>query len=441
MRKQAVVFFVIAWSCAGGSWAGAPSDPSQSLTLPQAIDLAIQNNLATRLAQASGEQSRGQVLQAAAALLPRLTASLQQSRVYKVNLESQGFPASGSFLNPLIGPFNSFDARLHLAQSVLDIGALWKAKAGRASRQAARLQEQLAREQVAAAAALAFLEAQRAERAVSAAQADEKLAQSLFQLAKDQKQAGVAAGIDVARAETAAARENLRLIRAKVAAHQADVRLKRVVGLPLDRALTLPEISPAAPEALPALEKALAIAGVERAELQIAEEHLMADAYALRSARAENYPSLLAAADYGYSGTTPENAARTGRIGGRLDLPVFSGGAAQGRLIEAEARQRQSQDHRADVRVQIEEDVRLALQTLQAGMEEIKTADLSLSLANQELAMARDRFAAGVGDNLQLLSAQTSLARALDDQIEALARYHAARLNLAAALGQARRFQ
>ncbi len=52
---------------------------------------------------------------------------------------------------------------------------------------------------------------------------------SLFKLARDQHQAGISTGVDVARSETNSAQEQLRLIRAQVAAQQADLRLKRVV--------------------------------------------------------------------------------------------------------------------------------------------------------------------------------------------------------------------
>jgi outer membrane protein TolC len=55
--------------------------------------------------------------------------------------------------------------------------------------------------------------------------------------------------------------------------------------------------------------------------------------------------------------------------------------------------------------------------------------------------MARDRFSAGIGDNLEVVTAQTALANARAVQVEALAVYNASRLNLAAALGRAETFR
>jgi outer membrane protein TolC len=62
-------------------------------------------------------------------------------------------------------------------------------------------------------------------------------------------------------------------------------------------------------------------------------------------------------------------------------------------------------------------------------------------LAQRELQMARDRFSAGVADNLEVITAQTSLAEARASQVTALAQYNAARLNLAASLGRAQAFR
>ena len=93
------------------------------------------------------------------------------------------------------------------------------------------------------------------------------------------------------------------------------------------------------------------------------------------------------------------------------------------------------------MQAQVEEDVRLSLQTLRAATEETRVADQAVNLAKKELTMARDRYATGVGDNIQLLSAQTSLDRALEGQVNAWAHWDIARVNLATALGHMQDFK
>ncbi|MBM3461680.1 MAG: hypothetical protein FJX76_06220 [Armatimonadetes bacterium] len=61
-----------------------------------------------------------------------------------------------------------------------------------------------------------------------------------------------------------------------------------------------------------------------------------------------------------------------------------------------------------------------------------------VDLAGQELRMTR--FKAGLCDHVEVVTAQTALANALDSETAALARYQAARINLAASMGHAENF-
>jgi len=142
------------------------------------------------------------------------------------------------------------------------------------------------------------------------------------------------------------------------------------------------------------------------------------------------------------SGITPtDTALPTRRVALQLNVPVFNGGLTLGRLTVATSREREAQLQLGSVRGQVEQDVRLALSTLRTSVERVRAADQAFQLAQRELEMSRDRFRAGVGDNLEVVNAQTSLANSRAAQVEALAIYNAARLNLAASLGRAENFR
>ena len=87
---------------------------------------------------------------------------------------------------------------------------------------------------------------------------------------------------------------------------------------------------------------------------------------------------------------------------------------------------------------QIELDVRLALDSLATAQEQVKVAKEGLELAENELAQAQRRYAAGVATGLEVTDAQTRLARARDNQTTALYGYNVARLDLAQATGGVR---
>ncbi len=89
-----------------------------------------------------------------------------------------------------------------------------------------------------------------------------------------------------------------------------------------------------------------------------------------------------------------------------------------------------------DVSDQITLEVRDALLTLASTQRQVGVAREGLRLAFRELDLSRERFAVGVADNLEVTNAQTSIARARDNVIEALSNFNAARINLAHALGQ-----
>ena len=126
--------------------------------------------------------------------------------------------------------------------------------------------------------------------------------------------------------------------------------------------------------------------------------------------------------------------------GAALELPIFAGGAITGRVREADGRRAAAESKLVDLGAQVEEDVRLALIDLIDAVERVDTASEVEELAEDELGMARDRFAAGVADNVELLDSQAALTHARNARVSALARYQAARISLALALGRMKDF-
>src|SRR6185503_21388086 len=209
------------------------------------------------------------------------------------------------FNTTFLGPFKNFDARLFLRQSVFDLSAIRNYQAGKAGVRVAELNEALAREQVASRTGLLYLEALRAERAVVAAQANVDLAQALLQLAQDQRNAGVATGVDVTRAQTRLAEQQVGLAQAQTESEQARLNLQRLIGLPLGSVMTLTDQLRFVEDPLPSVDTAVAQAAHDRREIQVAEEENRASQLELQSARAEHLPSLEVLSDYGSSGITP----------------------------------------------------------------------------------------------------------------------------------------
>jgi len=93
----------------------------------------------------------------------------------------------------------------------------------------------------------------------------------------------------------------------------------------------------------------------------------------------------------------------------------------------------------ADLGARIEVEVRDAFLDLQSTADQVAVARDNLGLADETLAQARDRFSAGVTDNIEVVQAQGTVATANDNLISALYANNLARVSLARAIGMTER--
>ena len=106
-------------------------------------------------------------------------------------------------------------------------------------------------------------------------------------------------------------------------------------------------------------------------------------------------------------------------------------------MIQAKAALKQRQDELADLHGQIDFQVRSAFLDIRTAADQVAVAESNLDLANETLVQARDRFSAGVSDNIEVVQAQDSVASANDSLIAALYNHNLAKVELARALGSA----
>jgi len=93
-------------------------------------------------------------------------------------------------------------------------------------------------------------------------------------------------------------------------------------------------------------------------------------------------------------------------------------------------------EQEADLRNQIALDVKTALLNLKSARNQVEVSTLGVQLAKEEVDQARDRFKAGVANNIEVIQAQDALARANDNEIAALYRFNQARADYAKSIGQ-----
>lgn len=406
------------------------------LKLSDALDLGLKNNLTSRTAVEKVEEALGRKYQAMSALLPHVDASVYQNRTFKENLEAQGLKGFGS-----IGPFNTFDARFQLVQEVLNLSALSNFKAGVKDVNAARYEKDFARQKVTLLVSLNYLDALRAQGLFKAAEANLKLSRKLLKQAQDQFEAGVAHSVDVARARTRVAEDEFRLAQTRTSVHDAYLDLQRSTGLDFDSVVKLTNSLGFIREPVPQLADALQRASESRLDLRVTKERLEAAQYKVSSAKEEFLPKIEFLGSWGQSSIDPRKDQKTtSDIMVRASMPIFEGGRIWGEIKEARAQKSELEIYDEDLKRQVQEDVRKARWTLDSSIDQVDAAAHVVSLAEHELDLAGDRFAQGVGDNVEVLNAQTALEDARSQYVSALTQYHAARVNLYFALGETNSF-
>jgi outer membrane protein TolC len=156
-----------------------------------------------------------------------------------------------------------------------------------------------------------------------------------------------------------------------------------------------------------------------------------------RAAAGELLPSVRVSADYGRIGLTPADAQATYSLSGSVNVPIFNGGRTRGKLMEADADLRMRRSELEDLKAGVDFDVRSAFLDLKSSDEQLQVATRTRDLAGQQLIQARDRFAAGVASNIEVVQAQEAVATSNEQYISALYSYNIAKALLARGMGVA----
>jgi outer membrane protein TolC len=423
----------------GGVPTGTATREVVTITVLDAIVRALRHNLGVLLAEQDVGRAHGIRWKMLSELLPNVNGRISQTR-QKINLQAFGFGSvSGAPLFPgvpnIIGPFNVFDARVSVSQSVVDLAALNDARAETHNMEAARLVSQSARDFVINVAGTLYVHALGSRARAESARAQQQTAQALYDQALNLKQNGLVAGIEVLRAEVQLSTE---VQRATVNANEfekAKLLLARAIGLPLGQDFALDDRLPQLPTSELTLDSAIEQAYRTRPDYQAALERVRAAEATRRAAASSLLPSLRVNADYGDIGLSASDAQVTYAVSGVVSIPIFQGGRFRGKLLEADADLRQRRAEAEDLKASIYYEVRTAFLDLEATAQQLKTATRARDLAAQQLAQARDRFAAGVASNIEVVQAQEAVAIANEQFISAQYGYDLAKGGLLKGIG------
>jgi outer membrane protein TolC len=404
---------------------------ARSLTIGGAARLAAERSATAVVSRERANQRGAVVRQTRASLLPSLTTDALIDGGTDTPIPSAlGGPNGLTSL----GLDRTLDMRVKLTQPLLDLGSVGKWKASIADADAAHESARYDEDRAAEDGALAYLRVLRAEARLAARVADSTLAAELLDIARQQLQAGTSIALDVTRAESQLASATSQLIKARNERARMELQMLRSLGLSIDSRVEFADSLRDPHEQDLAVDESDAIRSAlnRRGDVRAAQAASLSAQRSIKATRMERLPTVAAFAQAASNGN---GALDAHTYGIQVSLPIFDGLRREGRIQEAQAREREAEAQYEDARRLAEVEVRSALLDLDAAREQVTAARVQLGLAEREVAQARDRFTNGVAGNADVINAQLSLNGARDVVVEALASYHAARVNLAGAQG------
>jgi outer membrane protein TolC len=427
-------------SYTGSVPAGKPTPEVIKLSFIDALERGLKQNLGALLATNGIEAARGEKWKKLGDVLPNLTTDTTEM-AEQVNLAQTGFTKisvpgfSFSSVNPIVGPFGYFDTRAYLSVPLFNLNAWNSARSAEQSVRASQHSYKDARELVILVVGYNYLQTISAASRVETVEAQVKTAEALSNQAADQLKAGTSPAIDSLRARVEFQTRQQQLISARNDYEKQRIAFARTIGLPPGQAFELTEKIPYDPQPPVTVDEALQRAYTMRADYLSAESQMHAAELARRAASAEYYPTLSFDGNYGVGGPMLDRTHGSFEVMGSLKVPIFQGGKTHGDVLQADSNLANSRAQLANLKSQIDQDVRDALFDVQSAADQVIVARSNLDLASQTLDQARDRFSAGVTDNIEVVQAQDALAAANESLISSLFNYNVARISLARSEG------
>lgn len=405
----------------------AQTDASQPLTLAEVTNAALCNNPQTREAWASARVQAAVVGIAKSAYLPVVTdnisADLNWNDPEPTNRNNPYTGLSNSIVaSYLLYDFGGRDANLESARQLLA---------------AASAAQNTIIQNILLSAVQAFYQVQASLAALEALRETERAADESFKAADARHRAGVATPADKLQAQTALAQATLDRITAEGNLRTAYGVLANIMGLSANQELKLAPATPvpANPEIIQDINAMIEQARNRRPDLVASEAQLKAAEADIEVSKAAAKPSVSIFTGYSFQDGSNLTSNNNSAVGINVEIPIFNGFANTYQIRSAEAVADLRAAQRDTLRLLISLDVWRAYHNLRTSAQSISAARTLVESAEESSRVALGRYKAGVGNILDVLNAQSALADARQQFVQASLNWNIARASLAQSMG------
>ena len=409
------------------------ADPGATLTLQQAIAIALDNNFQLKQAQNNEMLAEAGVFSAKADFLPTLNANMsatrrvgQQFDQATVSFEDKATSSIGGNLGGNVTLFNGFQQIQNLRQSQSDY-------------EAQKETTQRLRESVIFNTASRFLQLILNRELLTIAQENLQASNSRLEQIRAQVEVGTSPAVDQFNQEAAVAQDELAVIQRENALRNSEMALYRIMqtdsGADFD--FLAPDLDEDSEFLIDlGLEEMIDLAMNLRSDLRAQEYRIESARSGVVIARSAMIPSISASAgvnaSYNDQFTDPITREKLGftdqffdrnvnrSVGISLSVPIFNNWNRRVGLESAKVSLRNSELGLEDIRFQILEEVRQAYSDYQAVLKELETAEKALIAAEKAYETEQQRYSIGATTLIELNQANANFVQARSGQIQTL---------------------
>ncbi len=404
--------------------------PARAFTLMELTDMALNNNPKTKLAWAEIRSSQAGVELARAGYWPQISADYSIIRSRSVNFNGGANSAQTRYepsisLSYLLWDFGTRSGTVDAAKYALTAAELSNSQ----TMQDVILTVEQDYYQV--------LGLQVLEQANKLSVSD---AETSLDAARQNQTSGLATVGDVYQAEAALAGAQLTLQQTQGNLAVAQGTLAVAVGFSADTRLQLTpwnqDVTASMPK--PTIDQMLQQAHEARPEILASKASEQAAIANLEATKGRGLPNLTLAADAGRTRTVSNGVSQSAdnySAGLTLSIPLFAGFGDEAANKQAQAAIDISQATTAQLIQQVELEVWQAYQNLHTAVVTLATTDTQLKSAQQAEDVELARYHIGLDPILNLLTAQTTLANARAQQVQARLNWFTALAALGHAVG------
>lgn len=431
MNRSKLFFciFLFLFFCLGRSSVFA--DEVISLTFKQALNQAHEHHVNVELARERVNAALEERNQALSPLSPQLSASASEFRQTR-NLEAQGIKLPNQ--KRLVGPFNTFDARLELTQRLFDASTLSQLDYFNKQINLARATAEKETADAVALVGSLYVDAERDQQSLVFLKELVVRDEQAVKILETQLQSGQGNQVELLEAKSALMQSQEALVTAKSKARTSSAHLAEALNYSADQKIIFPANQKDPPFKVPSDDEITQLV-LNHPEITVADKKVSVAEAEQKKSSADYYPKISLAGDYGFSGTVPNNTERTYSFGGRASVPLFDGGlrAAKGR--DAKVQKDIAQTEWLDTHRKIQLDVLVAKEDLLKAEASLKAVQAEVNQVSQLYQVALIKSQSGQDSLYQLQMTKTQKALVEDKEHEAKAAVRLAKLNLVYRLG------